>query len=92
MSNLRKWSDLSEDRQQVFERYFEDDFRSPKTDFVRIRDLELILGEELFKDFLLTYDLDCTKIGTYLGQFQLGDKEEIVGVVHTLHYYPYEEA
>ena len=49
---MRKFADLSEDRQRVFERYFEDDVRSPVSDFVRVKDLAPVLGPELFKDFL----------------------------------------
>jgi len=86
---LRKWSDLPEDRQQAFEAYFRSS-RFPKSEFVRVGDLGPILGEELFRDFLLTYDLDCVKFGTY-GQFDLDGKEEIVGLIHTLNYDPMED-
>ena len=88
---MRKWNDLSEDKQRDFERYFEDDIRSPLSDFVRVRHLKQILGPELFKDFLLTYDLDCTKLGTYLGEFDLGGEKKIVSVIYALYYSENEE-
>jgi len=86
---MRKWKDLSPSDQDAWEYHlFENACRSPLSDFVRISDLEPIMGPELFRDFLLTYEKDCSKWGTYLGEFALGDKEqeEFVCVIYSLHY------